>query len=322
ELDIHKSLEDCTRKKRQLTDDDGMKEGTTKAGSRQKRKGPNKNAFEIMCAKHKNVETDGHLTSEEGSVNDENTNRNNSNIHDDNNNDIDNDGNNENENDDNANNNNSNTKSLKKNSKSTWTCPPHSVPIRADVMHFDFKALANEQLRISGRLFDVIMMDPPWQLASSNPTRGVAIGYEQLTDESILALPIPKLQSDGFLLVWTINAKYRLALQMFKKWGYRIVNDIAWVKQTVNRRIARGHGFYLQHAKETCLVGFKGEEKKVGFVSGVCADVIYSVRRGQSQKPVEIYEYIERLVPNGCYLEIFGRRNNLRDYWVTIGNEL
>lgn len=26
--------------------------------------------------------------------------------------------------------------------------------------------------------------------------------------------------------------------------------------------------------------------------------------------------------PNGFYLEIFGRRNNLHDGWVTIGNEI
>ena len=25
--------------------------------------------------------------------------------------------------------------------------------------------------------FDVIVMDPPWQLASATPTRGVALGY-------------------------------------------------------------------------------------------------------------------------------------------------
>ena len=31
---------------------------------------------------------------------------------------------------------------------------------------------------------------------------------------------------------------------------------------------------------------------------------------------------MEELVPNGFYLEIFGRRNNLRDKWVTLGNEL
>jgi len=52
------------------------------------------------------------------------------------------------------------------------------------------------------------------------------------------------------------------------------------------------------------------------------SDVIFSERRGQSQKPNEIYELIETLVPNGYYLEIFGRRNNLRNRWVTIGNEL
>ena len=27
--------------------------------------------------------------------------------------------------------------------------------------------------------FDVIMMDPPWQLATAAPTRGVALGYRQ-----------------------------------------------------------------------------------------------------------------------------------------------
>ncbi len=52
------------------------------------------------------------------------------------------------------------------------------------------------------------------------------------------------------------------------------------------------------------------------------SDVIFSQRRGQSQKPTEVYELIERVVPGGSYLEIFGRRNNLRDYWVTVGNEL
>lgn len=52
------------------------------------------------------------------------------------------------------------------------------------------------------------------------------------------------------------------------------------------------------------------------------SDVIFSQRRGQSQKPTESYELVEALVPGGSYLEIFGRRNNLRDYWVTVGNEL
>jgi hypothetical protein len=76
------------------------------------------------------------------------------------------------------------------------------------------------------------------------------------------------------------------------------VDDIAWVKATVNRRMAKGHGFYLQHAKETCLVGLKGEDPP-NTQGNRCSDVIFSERRGQSQKPEEIYHIMEALVPNG-----------------------
>ena len=30
---------------------------------------------------------------------------------------------------------------------------------------------------------------------------------------------------------------------------YRMVDEIVWVKMTVNRRMAKSHGYYLQHAK-------------------------------------------------------------------------
>ena len=147
----------------------------------------------------------------------------------------------------------------------------------------------------------------------------------------------------------------------------RLVDEIVWVKTTVNRRLAKSHGYYLQHAKEACLVGRKGAAP-AGARACVGADVICAERRGQSQKPEEIYQLVEALVPNGkdgrknarvagfflrlhhlittsplsfthrplpalslsqsftlctgSYLEIFGRKNNLRDFWVTVGNEV
>ena len=33
-------------------------------------------------------------------------------------------------------------------------------------------------------------------------------------------------------------------------WQCRMVDTVVWVKATANRRVASGHGFYLQHAKE------------------------------------------------------------------------
>ena len=113
----------------------------------------------------------------------------------------------------------------------------------------------------------------------------------------------------------------------------RLVGDITWVKMTSRGFLGHGNGHYLQHSKETCLVAMKGssacvDPSKLGTIN----DVIFAKRKGQSQKPNEIYTLIESLVPDGrtCgfwsrvgfYLEVFGRWNNLRNNWVTIGNEL
>lgn len=136
-----------------------------------------------------------------------------------------------------------------------------------------------------------------------------------------------------------------------------LVDEIVWVKSTVNRRLAKSHGYYLQHAKEVCLVGVKrgdggggrgGESSATAAAAtaalgspaaaaaaarlssgsalypaeGVGSDIIFSERRGQSQKPEEIYQLVEAVCPGGSFLEIFGRKNNLRDFWVTVGNEV
>jgi mRNA (2'-O-methyladenosine-N6-)-methyltransferase len=133
------------------------------------------------------------------------------------------------------------------------------IPLSVDVRTFNFRKMAEAQTEFGGRPFDIVTCDPPWQLSSANPTRGVAISYDTLSDAEVLALPFDVLQpQEGFLFVWVINAKYRFALQMMKQYGYRLVDEICWVKQTVNGKIAKGHGYYLQHAKELCLVGFKG----------------------------------------------------------------
>lgn len=199
---------------------------------------------------------------------------------------------------------------------SEWMVPPQCIPIHANVVTYDWSKL------YENTDFDVIMMDPPWQLATANPTRGVSLGYSQLTDQSIADLPIPKLQKNGFLFVWVINAKYQWTLEQFKKWGYEFVDEIVWVKVTNSRRLAKSHGFYLQHAKEVCLVGRRGEKPPGMSDKAVGSDIIFAPRRGQSQKPTEIYELIEEMVPGGKYLEIFARKNNLRDYWVSVGNEV
>lgn len=49
--------------------------------------------------------------------------------------------------------------------------PTSSIPIITDLITFDYNAFAENFKRMTeGRLFDVILIDPPWQLSGSNPT--------------------------------------------------------------------------------------------------------------------------------------------------------
>ena len=75
-----------------------------------------------------------------------------------------------------------------------------------------------------------------------------------------------------------------IKLNNFSKIISRLVDEITWVKKTVNEKIAKSHGFYLQHAKESCLVGVKGDldKNKFNLENYSEGDVIFSLRRGQS----------------------------------------
>mmetsp|Transcript_9337 Transcript_9337/g.28072 ORF Transcript_9337/g.28072 Transcript_9337/m.28072 type:complete len:283 (-) Transcript_9337:492-1340(-) len=163
--------------------------------------------------------------------------------------------------------------------------PASCVPIHTDVQSYDWS------LMLAHGGMDVVMMDPPWSLAGANPTRGVTLGYSQMSDTSVLQIPIGSLQTSGILLVWVINAKYKLCLDMIEHWGYEVIDELVWVKTTKYRRLAKSHGYYLQHAKEVCIVARKGRQSSLH--SAFCQDLLLSSRRGQSQKPEEIYTVAE-----------------------------
>lgn len=44
--------------------------------------------------------------------------------------------------------------------------------------------------------------------------------------------------------------------------------------------------------------------------------------KGKSQKPDEIYEIIEKMMPGAKKIELFARNNNLREGWLSLGNQL
>ncbi|KAH0795051.1 MT-A70 family protein [Histomonas meleagridis] len=191
-----------------------------------------------------------------------------------------------------------------------------SIAINADVRDFDWAELGRHQK------FDVITMDPPWPIATSNVTRGVNIPYEQLDASIIAQMPLHYVQDRGYLFMWVIASQLTNGVTMLKHWGYQVVGHINWVKISKYGRYMPSHGYYFQHNKETLLIGLKGEPP-----SEMNRDKFQSLlvnQRGirQSQKPDSLYEMIEEIFPGLMYLEVFARPHNLRNGWVSIGIEL
>ncbi|XP_006001301.1 N6-adenosine-methyltransferase subunit METTL3 [Latimeria chalumnae] len=163
--------------------------------------------------------------------------------------------------------------------------------------------------------FAVVMADPPWDIHMELP-------YGTLTDDEMRKLNIPVLQDDGFLFLWVTGRAMELGRECLKLWGYERVDEIIWVKTNQLQRIIRTGrtGHWLNHGKEHCLVGVKGNPQ--GFNRGLDCDVIVAEVRSTSHKPDEIYGMIERLSPGTRKIELFGRPHNVQPNWITLGNQL
>jgi N6-adenosine-specific RNA methylase IME4 len=191
-----------------------------------------------------------------------------------------------------------------------------SVAITADVRTFDWELL--------GRMaqFDVVLMDPPWQIQGNQPTRGLDLTYELMETDEIAGMPIPKIQRKGLLFMWAVTSMLEHAVDMCAAWGYKIYKQIHWIKTTQRGSYAPSNGFYLTHAKETCLVAIKGPGPDP-FHHEKIKDLIIRPRNlRQSHKPEELYTMIEEACPGGLFLEIFARTHNLREGWVSVGLEV
>ncbi|XP_057711045.1 N6-adenosine-methyltransferase subunit METTL3 [Corythoichthys intestinalis] len=163
--------------------------------------------------------------------------------------------------------------------------------------------------------FAVVMADPPWDIHMELP-------YGTLTDDEMRKLNIPVLQDNGFLFLWVTGRAMELGRECLSLWGYERVDEIIWVKTNQLQRIIRTGrtGHWLNHGKEHCLVGVKGNPQ--GFNRGLDCDVIVAEVRSTSHKPDEIYGMIERLSPGTRKIELFGRPHNVQPNWVTLGNQL
>jgi mRNA (2'-O-methyladenosine-N6-)-methyltransferase len=145
--------------------------------------------------------------------------------------------------------------------------------------------------------------------------------------------------TQSFCFMWVGETHLEQGRELLKRWGFRRVEDICWVK--TNRKapmdaqgrvrqatVMYGDTSILQRTKEQCIVGVKGTLKRsvdTHFIHANCdVDLIMEEEKefGSTQKPTELYETIEHFCLGRRRLELFGLDRNLRDGWLTLGRGL
>lgn len=178
--------------------------------------------------------------------------------------------------------------------------------INCDLRHIDYSILGK---------FDAIMLDPPWDIHMNLP-------YGTLKDKEMKSLKVKELQDHGICFLWVTGRALELGRECLSEWGYKQVDELVWVKINPNNKIVRTGrtGHWLNHSKEHCLIGVKGDNKKLN--RNIDCDVLLAEVRETSRKPDEIYSIIERIAPGGRKVELFARPHNRRRGWLSLGNQL
>ncbi len=176
--------------------------------------------------------------------------------------------------------------------------------------------------------YHTVYADPPWMEAGAGKIkRGANRHYPLMKTKDIANLNVPDICADNcHLYLWVTNNFLKDGLDVMKSWGFRYITKITWIKGVVqqNNIVKMEHaglGQYFRGQDEVCLFGVKGtlpykyvdNQRKQG------TTVIVAPRGRHSEKPLEMYELIEK-VSFPPYIELFSRKR--RKKWDIWGNEL
>lgn len=159
-------------------------------------------------------------------------------------------------------------------------------------------------------LFDVIVIDPPWQYGTEYDPNGrrAANPYPEMSLEDIGAIDLPAA-SDCVLWLWTTHKFMRHSFGLLDKWGFRDVAILTWVKDRM------GLGSWLRSQSEFCIMAVKGKPK-VDLTNQTT--VLEAPMREHSRKPDEFYAMVDDLCP-GYKIDWFSREQ--RAGWAQFGND-
>jgi N6-adenosine-specific RNA methylase IME4 len=168
--------------------------------------------------------------------------------------------------------------------------------------------------------FGVIYADPPWAYDfAQSDARAIeedhfaAIDcedkYPAMDLEDICALPVPA-EEHAVLFLWATSPKLPDAMTVLDAWAFTYRTCMVWVKDQI------GMGYYARQQHELLLIAVKGHPP-LPEEADRPASVISAPRGRHSEKPMLVYETIERMYPHFAKLELFARQP--RPGWTVWG---
>jgi N6-adenosine-specific RNA methylase IME4 len=165
--------------------------------------------------------------------------------------------------------------------------------------------------------YRVIVADPPWAYeidgtGNANWEHRATKSYITMPIEQMCAMDISSItHEDCILWLWTTNAHMRNAFAVVDAWGFTQKTILTWAKDKM------GHGDWLRGKTEHCLMAVRG--KPIVELTNQTT-LLEGKRRANSQKPVEFYDFVERLCPSPRYAYLFSRYSH-NQKWDCHGDE-
>lgn len=187
-------------------------------------------------------------------------------------------------------------------------------------------------------MFRVILADPPWsfddRLTMSEVPRGAEANYPLLNAQGIADLPIADLAlPDAILGLWCPASLIADGLAVMSGWGFDQKQVWEWIKLAKDAQfpadLAFGMGRIGRNCSELMLVGTRGSpyrfmqshsERTVIVAPADLSLVAFHEATRHSVKPTQMHEAMERMFPDGPFLELFARRP--QEGWTCWGHDI
>ncbi len=174
-----------------------------------------------------------------------------------------------------------------------------------------------------GKKYKIIYADPPWQYrvySQKGQGRSAENHYHTMNIKDIMALPVDKIaDKDCILFLWITFPCLKEGIEVMERWGFKYKTcGFNWVKRNKKKNTYfMGLGFWTRSNSEVCLIGTKGQPKRVSkSVLQICDARIME----HSKKPAEIRERIVELCGELPRVELFAR-DKVKG-WDSLGDEI